>query len=145
MRILIVEDDEDAARSLGLLLRKLIEPANVEVRVTARLDDALRITHEYKAHVTLLDLQLEDVTDWHITADAIHLFHQPVIVMTAEHDSEVELYCRARGAREVFYKPMALRMVEQLVSCMIGEHVAQLAPRLFAEREANGYAAAAAT
>lgn len=133
MRILIVEDNPDAARILGKLLELHTRPVHIEVRMTSRLDDALAMSNDFKADVTLLDLILEDEKDWRKTADAIRTgFHKPVIVLTGMDDpnGEIEIYCRACGAKEVFQKAMAERFTETLVSTVIGAHLRNRAPEV---------------
>lgn len=130
MKILIAEDNPDAARIIGKLLELHARPVHIEVRVAATLADTLAITHEFRADVTILDLLLKDVTDWRVTADAIRQIHKPVIVLTAMDDphGEIETYCRLRGAKEFFQKVIAERFAEILVSTVIGCHLRNKAP-----------------
>lgn len=137
MKILIAEDNLNAARVVGKLLELHTRPAHIDIRIASTLADTLSISNEFRADVTLLDLILEDEKDWRKTADAIRLIHKPVIVLTAMDDpnGEIELYCRARGAKEFFQKILAERFAETLVSTVIGCHLRNRVPGLGTRNE----------
>lgn len=56
-RILLVDDNVDAAELLGMLL----ETDGYEVRIANNGEDALRIAREFSPHVAVLDLGLPDI------------------------------------------------------------------------------------
>jgi CheY-like chemotaxis protein len=117
LRILVIEDDRNAARALCKLITRRIPLS--ECRVANNLADGIRMCQENEHDLTLLDIQLplsadDETIDIDQTVQSIPKMPPPVIVVTQMDDPSGVLmeYCFAYGAENFFSKDHLLRIVE---------------------------------
>lgn len=105
LKILVAEDNPDAARPVRRLIHRRLEPlldgVGFEINIVATLREALELSAD--ASATVLDLTLLDAGPDEVIA-AIRRFRKPVIVMTGETDPSFHARCMMNGADHVFVK-----------------------------------------
>lgn len=104
LKVLVVEDHEDAARAMcNLLTRRL--GGTVECEFATTLSDGLAKAIKFNADITILDLMLPDKSVQEVIESIPH-FPPPVIVVTEldDPDHEIELSCYANEAQNFFRK-----------------------------------------
>lgn len=111
---LLVEDDEAQAYILAKWLKKIAEPATINVHIVDNMEDAIALSQELHPNGTFLDLLIPlrkgeppvTLENWKASADMINRLVEPVIVVTGmEVSAEVKLYCVQKGAKHVYHKP----------------------------------------
>jgi CheY-like chemotaxis protein len=117
LRILVIEDDKDAARALCRLITRRIPLSTC--RVANNLEDGIKMCLDNEHDLTLLDIQLplsaaDPTIDIDQTVQSIPKMPPPVIVVTQMDDPSGILmeYCFAYGAENFFSKDHLLRIVE---------------------------------
>ena len=113
-RVLIVEDDLDAARIMFLLLEEMGHHANYAINGYVAFD----IAKSFRPEVVLLDLGLPgpngfDVCE-RLKADA-YLKDVRVIVITGYSNEEFRLRSQQAGCELHLVKPVAVSVIEQLL------------------------------
>lgn len=113
MKLLIVEDDIAQAEALRRLLKARME--YLDCKIVPTLAEALRWSKDFKADVTLLDLQLPDATMDEVI-EAIPNFHPPVIVVTSVDDpsNEIMMKCFAYEAKGFHSKEELLDRIDSI-------------------------------
>ena len=102
MRVLLIEDDRAAARSVELMLTA--EKFNVET--TDSGEDGLDLAQTYSYDLILLDLHLEDMSGMEVLRTLRRAKVQtPVIILTGSGDVTVKVNAFAGGADDYLVKP----------------------------------------
>jgi CheY-like chemotaxis protein len=118
LRVLVVDDNRDAADSLALLLRL----AGYEVQVAYTGSDALEAVRSFQPQVLLQDLQMPDMSGYDV---ARRLREQPaakkvVLVAVSGHGSEGD---RRRSLEAGFdhhlVKPVDLYALQQVLASLV--------------------------
>jgi len=102
MRVLLIEDDRAAARSVELMLTA--EKFNIEV--TALGEDGVDLAQTYDYDLILLDLGLQDISGM----DVLRTLRRagcktPIIILTGSADVAVKVRAFAGGADDYVVKP----------------------------------------
>jgi DNA-binding NarL/FixJ family response regulator len=84
MKILLIEDHADTARSIRALIQSQIK--DVEIETASNLDAGVRIAKDWAADITILDPGLPGVTREE-ALERINEFPPPVIVVTGYQDN----------------------------------------------------------
>jgi CheY-like chemotaxis protein len=110
LRVLVVEDNADAADSLGDILRLW----GYEVRVVHDGFAALTETIHFSPHVVLADIGLPGMTGFEL---AERLANQNVLLVatTAYADATARKLAKSAGFHEHFGKPLDLPAIHQLL------------------------------
>ena len=139
MKILIIEDDKNQADTLTHLLVKLFRDASEAISMVTQartLQEGIKLSHQIKADITLLDPGLPDTvgldgsTDYTIVGRAIKqgMLYPPVIITTGmpDPDKAIEIYFMKCGAQQVFHKPYVERVVALIASAAAGAAMRKL-------------------
>lgn len=104
IRMLLVEDDTDYADLLKLTLSREAEPQFV-IETVATLQDALRILHEEKFDLILLDLNLSD-SKGIMTFERLAASHRdiPFVILSGMDDEHLALEVVKKGAQDYVVK-----------------------------------------
>ena len=110
--VLVIDDD----RSVSHLVRSAFEEVAVDVISAESTDNGLRVCREADPDVVLLDMFLP-------SANGIESFQKlrsldpkrPVILMTADTDSEHAIEATMLGAHDYLIKPLELRRIREIV------------------------------
>jgi two-component system response regulator TrcR len=88
-RVLVVDDD----LALTDLLSMVFEDEGYEVRVATGGADALALSEDWRPHVIVLDLMMQDMDGWTFRArqERNHLAHVPVLILTATNTADGRL------------------------------------------------------
>jgi len=110
-----VEDDADAAASLGMLLRQM----GHEVRIVHDGQAATRVASEHAPDVVLLDIGLPDI-DGYAVAERLRkdlrLQSVPIVAVTGRGREEDRQRSLEAGFREHLMKPVAAETLRTLLS-----------------------------
>lgn len=115
MRILVADDNQDAADTLAILLRRW----GHEVRVAYDGQAALSLGRRFEPHVALLDFQMPKVSGGDV---ALNLRRQTglegiVLVATSASDPDDSLLARYEGVFDAYLsKPCDLDQLEELLA-----------------------------
>ena len=102
MRVLLIEDDRAAARSVELMLTA--EKFNVEI--TDAGEDGLDLAQAYAYDLILLDLNLKDISGIEVLRTLRRAKVQtPVIILTGSSEVAVKVNAFAGGADDYLVKP----------------------------------------
>jgi CheY-like chemotaxis protein len=115
MRVLVVEDSEDTAESLRILLGVWGHDARVVhdgASALAVLDDAWRVD------VMLLDIGLPDMSGWEVANRAARHPKAPVVIVLSGQDPDPKL--RPAGVRWHVKKPVDPLVLRTLLDASIG-------------------------
>lgn len=93
--ILVVEDDED----IGHALRVLLGRNGFEVQVVSEGKDGLRLFHESRPDLVVLDVGLPSMDGWTLLERIRELSEAPVLMLTAR-DSETDKVKGLRGGAD---------------------------------------------
>lgn len=118
-RILIVEDDPDAARFFA----DLIKSEGYDLRVCHSGEEAMEVLEEQPGYdLVLLDLILPSMSGWdllcHIKADG-RLRYVPVVVLSALNDKHNALRALELGAEDYLTKPVDIDAMLSRVRVML--------------------------
>lgn len=119
-RILIVDDNKDAAESLAMLL----ELTGHEVRVSHLGHDALSVAQAFRPDTALLDIGMPDISGYEI---ARHLRREPwathmlLIALTGWGQEDVRRRALEAGFDHHLIKPVDQDRLEQLIGSRIPE------------------------
>jgi PAS domain S-box-containing protein len=117
-RILIVDDNRDAANSLGLLLKLL----GHEVRQTYDGRQALEVAAEFLPEVVLLDIGLPGMSGYAVAAEmrAQPALQQVRLVALTGYGSDDDRHrSRAAGFHDHLVKPVDLPALEMLLAALV--------------------------
>ena len=135
--ILVVEDDEIQSR----LLREFLEILRYSVREAPTCADALRLIHERRPDLTLLDVHLPDGSGLDLVQQ-IHLIDKDasVVLMSADRTAEMLVESLAKGAEEFLEKPLdlgelAIRIQNLLQTVALRKKSEELQAELAREKE----------
>ena len=102
MRILLVEDDPNTARSVELLMKR----ANIKVCATDLGKEAVDLAKLYEHDVIILDLNLPDISGHdvlrHIRRSKVQT---PVLILSGSNDSQNKVLGFGNGADDYLTKP----------------------------------------
>lgn len=136
LHILVIEDHMEMAAALCRLITQKISFA--QCRMAHTFADGMRMAHETRADITILDIHLPDATlDEVVTS--IPKIPRPVIVVTEMDDPEEILmnYCYAYNADNFYLKRNLLKIItswdaemtaRQLVSSIASAHFRHVMP-----------------
>lgn len=116
-KLLIVDDDIAITRQLYWALFDYFDVTTANDQRTA-----LRRLSVYEPAVTILDLQLSDITDSTDSGMEVLEFiksrlpQMKVVILSSSIDEEIRLQCLDRGADDVFAKPFS---TEDLISSLL--------------------------
>jgi two-component system cell cycle response regulator CtrA len=103
MRVLLIEDDRAAARSVELMLTA--EKFNIEV--TALGEDGVDLAQTYDYDLILLDLGLQDISGMEVLRTLRRAgCKTPIIILTGSADVAVKVRAFAGGADDYVVKPV---------------------------------------
>jgi len=124
-RVLIVEDNIDAAEMLGLLVDSL----GHDVRVAHRVDEAIAVLDEYEPHVVLSDLGLPDIDGFafaeHVRAGKTARASKTLLVAISGFGSARDkTRARAAGFDAHLTKPLDIHALEDLLRERLPESAA---------------------
>jgi DNA-binding NtrC family response regulator len=116
--ILIIDDDENLRRTLGLIL----EHAGYAVTTAANADEGLRAIREQSCDLILLDLVMPDV-DGRVLLPVLRQVRprMPVLVLTGQTLPDLEAELWKKGARGFLPKPVDPECIlTQIYTLLIG-------------------------
>jgi CheY-like chemotaxis protein len=136
VRVLIVDDNVDAAASLSLLLQL----GGHTTRVAHSGSEALRVAAEFKPGIVLMDLGLPDMNGYEV-ARAMRarpeLGHPFLAAVTGWGAPEDRLKSKDSGFDEHLTKPVDISMIELLLTTLAARQNAGDAPPVENGRELN--------
>jgi DNA-binding NarL/FixJ family response regulator len=133
MKILLIEDHADTARSIRALIKSQIR--DVEIEVAANIDAGLRIAKDWQADITILDPGLPGISREDAVA-RISEFPPPVIVVTGYQDNgELLKLAYRNGALGYFEKRSLNGNLVQSIHDNYLHYALYVRPRNDAERE----------
>jgi len=115
LRLLIVDDNADAAETLSMLL----EEYAAEVRLAHSGRQALTVAAELRPHVVFLDIGLPDLNGLEVARllrAAPHGEHAVLIAVTGYGQEKDRAETKAAGFDHHFLKPLDPEMVEAFLS-----------------------------
>ncbi|MBN9521011.1 response regulator [bacterium] len=119
LRVLVVDDNRDAAESLGLVL----EMKGHEVRAAFDGPEALRVLGAYRPHLVLLDLGLPGMTGFEVARkirESPSLRGVMLVALTGWGQEEDRRRTRAAGFDHHLVKPADPDAVERILSAVGG-------------------------
>jgi len=114
-RVLIVEDEPESLD----VARLAVEAAGAEVLVADTGEEALRIAHEERLDLILLDLALPGIDGAEVARrlrDDASTAAIPVVVVTAHVVREVVERALREGVRECIFKPYRIRQLQSVIA-----------------------------
>jgi CheY-like chemotaxis protein/uncharacterized protein YbcI len=128
LRVLIVDDNRDAADALGLLVEEL----GNQVHVTYGGMQALDVAKAFRAQLMLIDLAMPDMDGCQLVQHfrQIPAFARTKIVAITGHaDQGHKTFAIKAGFDAVLFKPVALKEIEQVLAGVAGVR-AEPSPRV---------------
>lgn len=126
-RILVADDNRDAADSLGLLL----ELGGHEVLVAHSGTEALSLGRLHRPHIVILDIGMPDI-DGHDVAREVRREEWGrgalILALTGWGQTEDKERARAAGFDRHLTKPVDPEVVEGIVAAHLAAHTASGAP-----------------
>jgi len=119
-RVLIVEDNELNMK----LFHDLLEAHGYQTIQTRNGKDALKLAHQHRPDLVLMDIQLPEVSGLEVTRwlkEDIELAHIPVIAVTAYAMKGDEERIRRGGCEAYISKPISVLGFIETVREFIGE------------------------
>lgn len=150
MKILIIEDNEEAAKGLCRLLHERMD--FVDCKIAGTLAEGKLEAVAFQADVTVMDILLPDASREEVL-ESINLLPPPVVVVSAlvDDDPDLAALCWAHGAKGVLSKRGLLDKIISLdgiiqkirfIDAVTGSHLRATATAQLAELH-NGHHAAA--
>lgn len=129
LRVLFIDDDVNLAEVMSKLIKTRCYPATVEAFFATSLEEGIKKSQELIPCIVFLDLLFPDNAGWKHTADQIHRIRGAAIICTQlpEDDMETELYCRKKGAIDVFHKDKVIGLIDVLVRTLTNVRLNALA------------------
>jgi len=118
--ILVVDDDEDLVRSLGIRLRR----KGYEVYTAMDGNQAVMQAHKHQPDLVILDIMMPAGSGFKVMdklSISTHTMGTPVIVLTAFDSEETRVQAKALGAFRYFVKPFNFDVLLFAVSEALGE------------------------
>ena len=113
-RVLVVEDNLDAARALAMLVADMGHATECATRGSS----ALALAKRFKPDVVLLDIGLPDVDGFDVCSQLKadpETMHVRVIVITGYAQDEYRIRAKAAGCDVHLIKPASTRVLEELL------------------------------
>jgi len=136
LRVLIVDDNRDAADTLGLLVEEL----GNQVHVTYGGMQALDVATAFRADLMLIDLAMPDM-DGCVLVKRLRqnpvFAHTKIVAITGHADQGHKTFAMKAGFDTVLFKPVALEEIEAVLAGVVVAHTGQ-SPRFFDERGSLG-------
>ena len=105
--IVLVEDDTELAD----WIREFLQQQDMRVSIAARGDTAVELIRNLNPDLVLLDIMLPG-KDWHqVCRELRAFFHQPILVLTANHEELDEVLSLELGADDFIPKPVRPRIL----------------------------------
>jgi CheY-like chemotaxis protein len=127
LRVLIVDDNRDAADTLGLLVEEL----GNQVHVTYGGMQALDVATTFRAELMLIDLAMPDMDGCELVKrfrQIAAFAHTKIVAVTGHADQGHKTFAIKSGFDAVLFKPVALKELEQVLAGVAGVR-AQPSPR----------------
>ncbi len=118
--ILIIEDDEQMARSL----RRLLEREGFVIHVATCGEAALSYAAEHRSSLVMLDLRLPDVGGYEVCKSLRKLYHPwavPILMLTGMDRPIDQLRGFAHGADAYLIKPCESSELLSTISLLLGQ------------------------
>lgn len=119
--ILIVDDEEDAAR----MLAALIDGEKFTVAIAHSLRDARKHIILQQPDLVLLDLQLPDGSGMELLADQQLIERAEIVLITGHASLETSIQALRAGAADYLIKPISLKQLEGVLSRVVPPSVLQ--------------------
>ncbi|MDH3975300.1 MAG: PAS domain S-box protein [Deltaproteobacteria bacterium] len=103
-KVLVVEDEEFIARSIG----KILSPLNVQIDIALNVPDAEKIISKTPPHLVLLDILIPEINGFQLLEEIMSrpdTRNIPVIVITGDPDIETKNKSFQMGAIDFIAKP----------------------------------------
>ncbi len=108
-KILIVEDEADLARNLGIYFRRRL----AEVKVVPSGEAALEVAREFRPDVLVLDYRLPGINGLDTFAQLRGLpLQYGCVMITGDASEALPHAARARGIRQVLEKPFSFSQLQ---------------------------------
>jgi PAS domain S-box-containing protein len=124
MRILVVDDNRDAADSLGMLLECL----GADVRVAHDGAEALKVIAAYEPAVVLLDIGMPGMDGYEVARRIRSAFperHTPLVALTGWGQEEDKRRAREAGFDHHLIKPADVEALQALLVTLAGDFSAE--------------------
>ena len=118
LRVLVVDDDRDAADTLGLVVEELGNQVHVTYGGTSALDVAIL----FRPDLMLIDLAMPDMDGCHLVGQfrQIPAFAQTQIVAVTGHaDQGHKTLAMKAGFDKVLFKPVALKEIKAVLASVV--------------------------
>ena len=118
LRVLVVDDDRDAADTLGLVVEEL----GNQVHVTYGGTSALDVAALFRPDLMLIDLAMPDMDGCHLVGQfrQIPAFAQTQIVAVTGHaDQGHKTLAMKAGFDKVLFKPVALKEIKAVLASVV--------------------------
>ena len=128
LRVLIVDDNRDAADALGLL----VEEFGNQVHVTYGGMQALDVATAFRADLMLIDLAMPDIDGCELVQrfrQIARFAHTKIVAVTGHADQGHKTFAIKSGFDAVLFKPVALKEIEDVLAGVVVDH-AKPAPRI---------------
>jgi two-component system response regulator AtoC len=114
-RVLIVEDDEDAAQ----MMAALVVDAGFTVATAHNLHDARRHLALYSPELVLLDLQLPDGSGLALFDDPKSIANTQVVLITGHATLDTSIQALRLGAADYLIKPISSKQLDGILSRVV--------------------------
>lgn len=115
LRVLIVDDNRDAADTLGLLVEQL----GNQVHVTYGGLQALDVATAFRADLMLIDLAMPDMDGCALVKrfrQIPEFFHTQIVAITGHADQGHKTFAMKAGFDAVLFKPAPLKAIEEVLA-----------------------------
>ncbi len=113
--ILIVEDDQALAASV----KQLIESWNHAVQHAESAEQAFTMITAFRPDLILTDIGLPGITGLEALAGMAERCDSPIVVMTANADSDKRTDAMLLGAKELIGKPLDPKILEETLRTLL--------------------------
>jgi DNA-binding response OmpR family regulator len=114
-RILIADDEPD----IRGLVRTLLEKTGATVHEAADGREALRVFHEWRPDIVLLDISMPELDGWHVLERIRDLSDCPVLMLTARGDELERVRGLQSGADDYVVKPFGRQELVARVQALL--------------------------
>lgn len=124
LRVLIVDDNRDAADTLGLLVEEL----GSQVHVTYGGLQALDVATAFRADLMLIDLAMPDMDGCQLVKHFRRIpefYHTKIVAITGHADEGHKTFALKAGFDAVLFKPVALKEIEEMLAGVAVVHPKQ--------------------